>query len=193
MSLLEQELKKENRRAKIQTIILNSLYAAGALSMAVLAPNALVVLKQFSGNGSLKKNSRYAVKRTISRLVNIGLIKFSDHNGKKFVQLTEEGRRRVALLHAHKILIKKPKRWDGKWRIVIFDIHEYRKDVRDKLRRTIAHLGFFRLQDSVWVYPYDCEDLVVLLKADFKIGKDILYIIAQKIENDTSLKKHFEI
>ena len=193
MGLLEQELKIEDRRAKIQTILLNSLYAAGALSMAVLAPNALVVLKQFGGNKPLKKNSRYAVKRSISRLADNGLIKFSDHNGKKFVQLTEEGRRRVALLYAHKILIKKPKRWDGKWRIVIFDIHEYRKGVRDKLRRTIAHLGFFRLQDSVWVYPYDCEDLVVLLKADFKIGKDILYIIAQKIENDTSIKKHFKI
>src|SRR3989344_5962723 len=93
--------------------------------------------------GRSKKNSRYAVKRSISRLVDNGLIKFSDHDGKKFVQLTEEGRRRGALLHAHKILIKKPKRWDGKWQIVIFDIYEYRKGVRDKRRRTIAPLGFF--------------------------------------------------
>ena len=63
MGLLEQELKIEDRRAKIQTIILNSLYAAGALSMAVLAPNALVVLKQFSGNGSLKKKLSIRCKK----------------------------------------------------------------------------------------------------------------------------------
>ena len=52
-------------------------------------------------------------------------------------------------------------------------------------------IGFLRLKDSVWVYPYDCEDLVTLMKADFKIGKDILYIIAETIENDSWLKKEF--
>ena len=49
------------------------------------------------------------------------------------------------------------------------------------------------LQDSVWLYPYDCEDLVTLLKADLKIGNAILYIIAEKIENDSHLKAHYHL
>ena len=53
------------------------------------------------------------------------------------------------------------------------------------------HIGFVRLQDSVWVYPYDCEDLIVLLKADFKIGKDVLYMIVDEMEGDTHLRKEF--
>jgi len=85
------------------------------------------------------------------------------------------------------------RRWDKKWRMLIFDIREERKNIREKVRRTLISLGFYRLQDSVWVYPYDCEDLVVLLKADFKIGKDLLYIISDEIENDEFLRKAFHL
>ena len=53
------------------------------------------------------------------------------------------------------------------------------------------HIGFVRLQDSVWVYPYDCEDLIVLLKADFKIGKDVLYMIVDELQGDWERRKEF--
>ena len=75
--------------------------------------------------------------------------------------------------------------------MLIFDIREERKILREKVRNTLRCIGFEKLQKSVWVYPYDCEDLITLLKADFKVGKDILYIIADKIENDRWLKKKF--
>ena len=73
----------------------------------------------------------------------------------------------------------------------MFDIREERKRLREKVRQTLISLGFKRLQDSVWVHPYDCEDIIMLLKSDFKIGKDLLYIIADTIENDTRLRKDF--
>lgn len=41
------------------------------------------------------------------------------------------------------------------------------------------------------MYPYDCEDLVTLLKADFKIGKELVYMIVENIEYDRDLKKLF--
>ena len=59
------------------------------------------------------------------------------------------------------------------------------------MRATLVNMGFHRLQDSVWVYPYDCEDLVLMLKADLKIGKNVLYIVADAIEYDTPLRVHF--
>jgi len=54
-------------------------------------------------------------------------------------------------------------------------------------------IGFVRLQNSVWVYPYDCEDLVKLLKADFRIGREVLYVIADSIENDMWMRKEFSL
>ena len=52
-------------------------------------------------------------------------------------------------------------------------------------------IGFYKLQASVWVYPYDCEDLIVLLKKDFLLGKEVAYILAEEIEGEWILKKHF--
>ncbi len=75
--------------------------------------------------------------------------------------------------------------------MVIYDIKEYKKGIRDKMKRTLSNFGFLRLQNSIWVYPYGCEDLINLLKADFHIGKEVLYVVADKIENDFALRKAF--
>ena len=85
----------------------------------------------------------------------------------------------------------KQKKWDGKWRVLIFDIPEKRKSVRNKIRQSLRTIGFMRLQNSVWIYPYDCEDFIILLKADFKIGKDVLYMIVEELEYDTPVKLYF--
>src|SRR3990167_4278610 len=89
------------------------------------------------------------------------------------------------------IRLKKPKRWDGKWRVLIFDIPQTKNLLRDKLRRTLMAIGFIRLQDSVWIYPYDCEDLITLLKTDFRVGDQMLYMIVDSLENDDQVKEDF--
>jgi len=109
----------------------------------------------------------------------------------KCVQLTNEGKRKFGELLSRSPDSRKHKRWDGRWRVVIYDIHENRKVLRSRLQRTIQAFGFSKLQQSVWVYPYDCEELIILLKAEFKIGKDVLYMVVEKIENDTMLKEYF--
>ena len=75
--------------------------------------------------------------------------------------------------------------------MLIFDIPEYRKGTRDKIRYTLQTIGFVHLQHSVWIYPYDCEDLITLLKADFRIGRDMLYMIVDSLEGDATIKKRF--
>lgn len=75
--------------------------------------------------------------------------------------------------------------------MLIFDIPEYRKGLREKIRRSLIAVGFERLQDSVWVYPYDCEDFIMLLKADFKVGKDMLYMVVDELEYDLPLRRRF--
>ena len=74
-----------------------------------------------------------------------------------------------------------------------FDIKESRKKTREQVRHTLTQIGFIKLQNSVWIYPYDCEDLISLLKDDFMLGKDLLYVIVEKLENDYSLRKFFKL
>jgi CRISPR-associated endonuclease Cas2 len=181
--------KKTN--IKIGKIILMTIAGAGLLSMTIVAPNALQVIDMF--NGKKSKYRKYYVDNAISRLLKQGFITFENKNGNKFVTLTEKGKLLVNKYELQEKKINRPKKWDKKWRVVIFDIKEYRRRTRDKLRMTLTSLGFIKLQNSVWVFPYECEDIIVMLKADFKIGKDVLYMTVDKIENDKWLKKEFSL
>lgn len=192
MSELEKELKKERKKTNIQKIILGSIATAGLLSVALVTPNAIQLLKSFGIDKNLK-NFKNDTNRSLSNLLSAGLVVFIEKDGKKYLKLTEKGKLKLMRLEKENFQFKKPKKWDKKWRIIIFDISQKRRLQRDKLRFTLKQIGFIKLQQSVWVYPYDCEELITLLKLDFKIGKDILYIIAEKIENDKILKKFFEL
>lgn len=51
--------------------------------------------------------------------------------------------------------------WDGLWRIVLFDIAEEQRKVRDNIRRKLKNLGFAMFQKSVWMTPFDVAEEVV--------------------------------
>ncbi|MEY4746953.1 MAG: hypothetical protein RLZZ416_2 [Candidatus Parcubacteria bacterium] len=182
---MEAESTRRARKNELKRIILGSVKVAGLLSLAIVAPNVIGAMAKLGIIASPRE--RYIVEKSCSRLVRSGLLEWKD----KKLRLTQKGRIELGRLEAREFSAGKPRRWDEKWRMLIFDIPEYRKGLRDKIRRTLLTIGFVRLQDSVWAYPYDCEDLITLLKADFKIGKDMLYVIADSIEQDKKLRESF--
>jgi CRISPR-associated endonuclease Cas2 len=190
MGKLEEENKKNIRATKIQKVVLRTIATAGLLSVALLAPNALQMLKLFGLDKKLKSmaNQTRSINNSRQRLVKNGLVAYSDSG---FLYLTKAGEKILREIENRDFKIKKPKKWDRKWRILIFDIKERNRDIRNKIRNTLVSIGFIKLQQSVWVYPYDCEDLITLLKADFEVGKEILYIIADRIENEKVLLNYF--
>ncbi len=184
---------KRETKIKIGKVILKTLATAGVLSMAILAPNVLQVLGSFYKGEKKKYNVKYYVKNKITDLKKQGFITFEEENNRIFVRLTDKGRERLLKYQLREIVIKKPKKWDKKWRVIIFDIKERKRKVRDGLRVELINLGFLRLQNSVWVYPYECEEAIIILKAYFHLGKDVLYMTVEKIEDDKWLKKKFSL
>lgn len=193
MGDLEREIRKRDKRKNIQKIILNTIFAAGMMSVALVAPNILSAIKKLEGISKRKKNLKYSINESFTRLREKGLIEIVEINRKKVARITDRGKNKLDFLDKHNFKLKIPKKWDGRWRVVIFDIKESRSKTRFLLRKTLSRIGFVRLQNSVWLYPYDCEDLISLLKADFKIGKDVLYMIVDKLENDWHLRKTFNL
>lgn len=186
MGELEEKVRRKIRNTKIVRAILTT---ASVALVGALNPQALVrgVLKELQ----TPENKRRAVQSTIiqarRRLIHQELLEWKNN----CLSLTEEGKKTLQIFSVKDFKLKVPKKWDKKWRILIFDIREEQKTLREKIRRTLSSIGFVRFQDSVWIYPYSCEDLITLLKADFKIGKDLVYIIADEIENDRWLKERF--
>lgn len=171
----------------MQGIVLNTVAAAGLISVGLLAPNALKALKQLGLMPTPRQQD--SIRAARNKLVQRGLLVWE---GQK-LRLTEKGEKHLRSWELKEYKIPTPKRWDKRWRVLIFDIPERRKGLRDKVRRTLIATGFIRLQDSVWIYPYPCEDLITLLKADFKIGKDMLYMIVDTLEYDAPVRSRFKL
>lgn len=187
MGKLEEKSRRKAKRGEIQKLILETVKLAGILSVGLVAPNVISSMHKL-GIISNKRQGE-VVNSSASNLAKKGWLKF---NG-EFYELTEEGERKLRQFEFQGYKLDKPKRWDGKWRVIIFDIMEKKRAIRDRIRILLVSIGFYRLQDSVWVYPYDCEDVIGLLKTDFGVGKEVLYMIVDEIENDKRLREEFNL
>ena len=190
---MEEESRKRSKRVRMEKIVLKTIATAGLMGVALLAPHAMKLLKKTDPDWLLKRDPRRRVRESVYRLKHKGLVEFQVEGGKKRLRLTSAGERAMNSIWNNNIRLKAPRKWDGKWRMVIFDIPEKKRGVRDRIRNLVSRLGFMRLQDSVWVYPYDCEELVALLKTDLKIGRAVLYVIADAIEFDKPIRMHFKL
>ncbi len=96
-------------------------------------------------------------------------------------RLTDAGKQKIVW---ESIEIKDEK-WDGRWRIVIFDIPEKRKQARHLLRNSLKKWGFKPWQKSVWATKANCtealrnfiksvgiKDWVIIFESD-NVGRDI--------------------
>ena len=53
--------------------------------------------------------------------------------------------------------------------------------------------GFVCLQQSVWVYPYHCQEIIELLKQYLELNVEVIYMLVDLIEGDEWLKKEFQL
>ncbi|HEY4512417.1 MAG TPA: CRISPR-associated endonuclease Cas2 [Candidatus Paceibacterota bacterium] len=183
------KIRKKQFASNLQKTILGIIGASGILAVGLIAPGVFKAMK-YSGLDKKLFRKKFVLNRSIDRLLAKGFLEFQEKNRGKFLILTNKGKSYLNTMMNSKDMLKQ-KRWDKKWRLVIFDIKEYKRHSRDKLRATLISIGFYRLQNSVWIYPYDCEDLIKLVKADLEIGKEILYVIADHVEYDVSIREYF--
>ncbi len=192
MARMEEYSRKRRRTHYVRQTVLGVIGTAGILAVAMIAPNVFQVLPHIMGKQRYKL--AFQTKTAIGRLAVKGHIRFASRDGKKYVEITEAGKRALALEEAKAVRFAgMNRRWDKRYRMVIFDIPELRRGVRERLRRLMRECGFLGIQKSVWLSPYDCEELIALIKAELRIGKDALYVIVDSIENDSWIKKHFKL
>ena len=173
----------------VQKAILSTIALTGLLLWSMAAPNTLRLLDTLGGDKYRRRNQ---LRSVASRLASRGLIRFVDKNGRTYLEITPAGKKILEFEREKAALARRVgKRWDKRWRMIIFDIPERYRKTRDKLRWMLKSLGFYQLQGSVWVYPYDCEEIATLLKADLKVGSNVLYTIVERIEYDKRLLRHF--
>lgn len=138
----------------------------------------------------LKGLNRKTYYDTINRLKRKRLVKIVKEAGRQFLALTNAGELQRLFMKA-RLPNKLP--WDGKWRIIIFDIPEDARDKRDQLRWLLKNNGFRKLQASVFISPSPLNREAVSYLHQSRLTPYIRIIRADGIDDDSDLKKKFNL
>lgn len=179
-------------RGTVSQEILHTLLVGGAFVLAAQSPYFWLNLykEMFFG----KKFRSTQVRDAFRYLCKKKLIYIEKHNKQMYIRLTQEGEREAGKFQINKLKVDRPKRWDGKWRLIIFDIPETLKVKRELFRGKLKELGFCQLQKSIWVHAFPCEAQVHLLREFFALNPKHLRVLeVQKLEDDHFLKEFFRV
>lgn len=139
-----------------------------------------------------KKINNEALKESIRRLYRSKMIDAKENkDGSCTIILTGNGKSKALTYKLDEMQINRPLKWDGQWRIVLFDIPESQRKIRDAFRYHLKLLGFFEFQKSVFIHPYDCEDEINYLIEFYNARRYIRFIIANSLDNELHLQTHF--
>lgn len=177
---------------KTTRLILRRLFIGGAVIISASSPYFWMRFYQnlFEGKPISKRKPR----DTFYYLRKRGLIVIEKKGKNISMYLTKEGEREAGKYQIDGLYIRKQKKWDKKWRVIIFDISEKHRIKRDLFRGKLREMGFRQFQKSVWVYPYPCEKEINLLRDFFGLKKrDLIVLTVERIEDDEKLRKIFEI
>jgi len=114
-------------------------------------------------------------------------------DGTTILILNKEGKQKALKFNIDKMGIKKPTKWDKKWRIVMFDIPEKLKRLRDSLRFHFREIGLIELQKSVLVFPYPCDNEIEFILELYNARRYVRFVLADKIDNELHLMKKFNL
>lgn len=96
---------------------------------------------------------RHNFSRVVARALKTGGIKKVIKKGEVYLRLSSQGKEK--LRRDFPLLSFQKKKWDKKWRLVVYDIKEISRNTRDRLREKLRELGLGMLQQSVWISPHD--------------------------------------
>lgn len=138
-----------------------------------------------------RQNDKEKFRKEMYRLKRAGVVKkYIDKKG-EFVEITPKGQKWLKKYFTEQLEIEQPVKWDKKWRMVIFDIPDRKKTERDILREKLERLGFLKLQESVYVFPFECGNEIEALKKMYLIEPCVQYVLADRIETEINLIEVF--
>ena len=179
-----------NKKGELAKQILLASATGLAIATILLLPGSAAMFAPLAKRFKTKKHSFI---KSLKALKRDRLIDFKEEKNFSKIVITEKGREKILKYDLDSLEIKKPKKWDGIWRIVTFDIPEEERPARDALRIKLREMGFHKLHKSVFIYPYPCLSEVQFIEEIFMVGPYINFIEAKKVEGDEWLRSEFNL
>lgn len=171
------------RLSKNQKNVLKIIGKSLILASALFAPNIVTILRPKTSK------EKYKHKRTIKKLFDDKVIYLSGEE----IRLTKKGKELLGLIQIEEIQIFPKDDWNGVWHIVCYDIPEGKKAARDYFRRKLAEEGFKFIQDSLWVYPYECKEEIAIISQNLGIAPFVAYLNTDYLPQQEKLVRYFNL
>lgn len=184
--------KKTKKLGAVQQKILLLLLGGFALSCSRSPNKTLQIIRGM--HETWRDIDKQAADRAIQALYESNLLEQRENeDGTITLVLNEGGKKRALTYQIKNIKVPTPRKWDKKWRLILFDIPEGERESRDALREHLEYMKFFCLQKSVWVYPFDCKSEIDFIVELLDIRKYVRFLIADFIDNEAHIKQFFSL
>jgi len=141
-----------------------------------------------------RKINERNLRISIKNLYKSKMVDYKENiDGTVSVVLTEMGRSKILKYDLDKIEIKKPARWDKLWRLVVFDIPEDKNLGRKALAAKLKELGFYPMQKSVFIHPYECKDEIDFITEMFELTPYVRFLRVKDVDIELDLKERFHL
>ena len=141
-----------------------------------------------------QKINERSLRTAIQKLYQSKLIDFKEKSdGTVSMTLTNNGKKKIIQFNLDSIEIKKPKLWDRLWRLVIFDIPEEERRGRNALAAKLKELGFYPLQKSVFIHPYECKNEVDFIVELFNLRPYVRLFTIKETDIELDLRSKFNL
>lgn len=136
-------------------------------------------------------HNEQSVRVAVSRIMKQGWLQSEKIGNKSYYYLTPRGEARIEEA-AIRIFELTPKKWDGKWRMLMYTIPEEKRRIRDELRKELIWSGFGSISNGCWISPNNLEKEVHLLIENYDIQANVDFFVAEyrgPEENRTLVEK----
>ena len=188
------KIMRVRRNSRPYTLLKYLATGSGVLILSMVAPlsGAQIVKALVVGYIRQKRFEKDRFLRDLKSLQKRSLVNYRElDSGRVEITLTKMGKEKMLTYQLDDMRLEKPARWDGTWRLIMFDIPHSEKTARDVFRRKLNDLKFHPLQKSVFITPYSCEDEIDFIASIFDIRKFVLILYVSHFEGEEKLRHPF--
>ncbi|MDP3947946.1 MAG: CRISPR-associated endonuclease Cas2 [bacterium] len=167
----------------------------GVITIAATSPYFLHQVAKIYFKEKAKEAMRNRARK-LRELEHRKLISFKqlpDHSVR--IEFSQKGKTLVRHYNLEDMRLQRPPKWDGTWRLVMYDIPTQHNQARDAFRKKLRQMGLYQLQKSVWISPFDCRKELEFLSEVFELDFDkyICYLTVPSLPREQELRKFFDL